>query len=61
VHLGRIQGAAQVITVIASAAGPLALAWCVESTGSYAFAFYTVAVAVTLLGVAAAFVRIPEP
>ena len=60
-HLGRIQGAAQVITVIASAAGPLALAWCVESTGSYAFAFYTVAVAVTLLGVAAAFVRIPEP
>jgi MFS family permease len=60
VHLGRIQGAAQVITVVASAAGPLTLAWCVESTGSYAFAFYAVAVAVMLLGAAAALVRIPD-
>ena len=35
-HLGRIQGAAQAMTVLASAIGPLLLAWCIEWTGSYA-------------------------
>jgi MFS family permease len=59
VHLGRIQGAAQVMTVIASAIGPLALAWCVEITGSYAIAFYTLAATVTALAAAAAGVEIP--
>ena len=39
-HLGRIQGAAQALTVLASAVGPLMLAYCIERTGSYAFAFY---------------------
>ncbi len=34
-HLGQIQGAAQAMTVLASAVGPLLLAWCVEWTGSY--------------------------
>ena len=34
-HLGRIQGAAQAMTVVASAVGPLLLAWCIELTGSY--------------------------
>ena len=38
-HLGRIQGAAQAMTVIASAVGPLLLAGCVEWTGSYAAMF----------------------
>ena len=38
-HLGRIQGAAQAMTVLASAIGPLLLAWCVEWTGSYAGMF----------------------
>jgi len=38
-HLGRIQGAAQALTVLASALGPLLLAWCVEWTGSYAMMF----------------------
>ena len=52
-HLGRIQGAAQVMTVIASALGPLILAWCVESTGSYAIAFYSLAATVIGVGVAA--------
>ena len=56
-HLGRIQGAAQAMTVIASAVGPLLLAWCVDVTGSYAFAFYTLAVTVVFLGLAAAFTR----
>jgi len=58
-HLGRIQGAAQVMTVIASAVGPLILAWCVESTGSYAVAFYTLAATVVVLGLSALVVRIP--
>ena len=38
-HLGRIQGAAQAMTVLASAVGPLLLAWCIEWTGSYAGMF----------------------
>lgn len=38
-HLGQIQGAAQMLTVLASALGPLVLAKVVESTGSYALAF----------------------
>jgi len=42
-HLGLIQGAAQAMTVLASAVGPLLLAWCVEWTGSYASMFYLLA------------------
>ena len=52
-HLGRIQGAAQAMTVVASAIGPLFLAVWVERTGSYAAAFYVLAVIVAVLGVAA--------
>jgi cyanate permease len=59
-ELGRIQGAAQAMTVVASAIGPLLLALCVEATGSYAAAFYTLAVAVAVLGVAAAVVPMPS-
>jgi MFS family permease len=58
-HLGRIQGAAQIMTVLASAVGPLLLAVCVERTGSYATAFYLLAVVVAGLGVAAAIVPVP--
>ena len=42
-HLGRIQGPAQAITVLASAIGPLLLAECVTRTGSYAAMFYLLA------------------
>ena len=58
-HLGRIQGAAQALTVLASAVGPLVLAYCIERTGSYGFAFYLLSLAVTLLAVVAAFVPLP--
>jgi MFS family permease len=58
-HLGRIQGAAQAMTVVASAVGPLLLALWVERTGSYAGAFHVLAVVVAALGVAAAVVSIP--
>jgi MFS family permease len=59
-HLGRIQGAAQILTVLASAVGPLLLARCVAATGSYAIAFYVLAVVVALLGLAAAVVPLPR-
>jgi MFS family permease len=58
-HLGRIQGAAQALTVLASAAGPLFLASFVETTGSYAAGFYTLAAFVAALAVATLVVPIP--
>ena len=58
-HLGRIQGAAQILTVLASAVGPLLLAQCVAWTGSYAAAFY--ALAAVVAGLAAAAALVPEP
>ena len=48
-HLGRIQGAAQALTVLASAVGPLFLASFVETTGSYAAGFYTLSALVAAL------------
>jgi MFS family permease len=60
-HLGRIQGAAQALTVVASAIGPLLFAWGVETTGSYATGFYGLSITVALMAVAAAVVRMPEP
>jgi cyanate permease len=58
-HLGKIQGAAQTLTVLASAVGPLLLAGCVELTGSYAAMFYVLAGVVAALGLWAWFVPTP--
>jgi cyanate permease len=58
-HLGRIQGAAQAMTVVASALGPLFLAIWSQATGSYAVAFYVLALVVAVLALAAATVPIP--
>jgi rhodanese-related sulfurtransferase/cyanate permease len=58
-HLGRIQGVAQAMTVVASAVGPLFLAVWAERTGSYAAAFYLLAAIVAVLGLAAGLVSIP--
>ena len=58
-HLGRIQGVAQALTVVASAVGPLLLAWCAAATGSYAVAFYTLAA--TLVGIVMAAIVVPFP
>jgi MFS family permease len=60
-HLGKIQGAAQTLTVLASAIGPLLLAKCVTLTGSYAMIFYLLAAVVGLLGLCAWFVKMPTP
>ena len=59
-HLGKIQGAAQALTVIASAIGPLLLAECVTRTGSYAIMFYVLSFLVLLLALFAWFVKIPR-
>ena len=59
VHLGKIQGAAQALTVIASAIGPLLLAECVARTGSYAAMFYALTFVVLLLALSAWFVKLP--
>jgi MFS family permease len=50
-HLGRIQGAAQMMTVFASAIGPLLLARTLEDTGSYNMMFNGLAVIVVALGI----------
>ncbi|HMX26276.1 MAG TPA: MFS transporter [Blastocatellia bacterium] len=56
-HLGKIQGAAQSLTVVASAVGPLLLAECVKRTGSYAVMFYILSLVVAALGVSAWLVK----
>ncbi len=60
-HLGQIQGAAQAMTVLASAVGPLLLAWCVEWTGSYGALFYLLAAAIALTAAMAAVTPLPQP
>jgi MFS family permease len=59
-HLGRIQGVAQAMTVLASAVGPLLLAATVERTGSYTAMFYLLAAAVGVFAAAAAIVPMPR-
>jgi MFS family permease len=58
-HLGQIQGIAQAVTVLASAVGPLLLAWCVTITGSYTAMFQILAVAIALVAVGAILVSLP--
>jgi MFS family permease len=60
-HLGRIQGIAQALTVLASAVGPLLLAVCVELTGSYAAMFRILAGVILLVAIGALSVRLPAP
>lgn len=59
-HLGRIQGAAQTLTVLASAVGPLLLAEALARTGSYDAIFQGLAVLIALLAVAAWTVPLPR-
>jgi hypothetical protein len=59
-HLGRIQGVAQALTVGASAIGPLLLAWCVEWTGSYTYMFQALAGVIAAAALAALVVSLPD-
>jgi len=58
-HLGRIQGAAQMVTVFASAVGPLLFAEVQKSTGSFSPALYTLSVIVCLTALTAWCTRLP--
>jgi MFS family permease len=58
-QLGRIQGAAQALTVVASAIGPLMLAWCAELTGSYAGMFTVLAAIIGVTAFAALITPVP--
>jgi MFS family permease len=58
-HLGRIQGAAQMLTVLASAVGPLLFATCHEKYGSYAPALYVLTPLVLILGIMACRTSLP--
>jgi len=59
-HLGQIQGIAQALTVLASAIGPLLLAWCASATGSYAAMFRILAIVIALTSVASLIVVVPK-
>lgn len=60
-HLGRIQGAAQMITVFSSGLGPLLFARSVEATGSYRPLLWVLAAAALVLCLLARGVRTPGP
>ena len=59
-HLGKIQGAAQLLTVLASAAGPLVLAAGQRAAGSYVPVLQSLAVISGVLVVAAWLVPLPN-
>jgi MFS family permease len=59
-HLGKIQGCAQMLTVFASAIGPLLLAETLARTGSYDAIFYGLAVIVVALGIGSWLVHLPS-
>jgi hypothetical protein len=58
-HLGRIQGVAQMLTVVASAAGPELMARWHAQSGSYVGLLYWLAAVVGVLGVAVAVTPLP--
>ena len=58
-HLGRIQGAAQALTVVASAVGPLLFAIGQQMTGSYVSGFYLLALLVAAVAALAVVVKVP--
>ncbi len=60
VHLGRIQSAAQALTVVASAVGPLLVEWSHDSAGSYRPIFFVAAGVAALGAVLALLTQLPQ-
>jgi MFS family permease len=58
--LGVIQGTAQALTVLASAIGPLLLAWCLDWTGSYRSIFFLLGGVIAATALASTIVRLPD-
>jgi hypothetical protein len=59
-HLGQVQGAAQLLTVLASAAGPLVLAAGHRASGSYAPVVQNLAAVASGFALAACLVPLPN-
>jgi MFS family permease len=58
-NLGRIQGTAQMLTVVSSGLGPVVFAKCLEASHSFAPVLFALAGCVLLLGIVAGAVRAP--
>jgi MFS family permease len=59
-HLGRIQGAAQMLTVLSSGLGPLLFAKCAEAAGSYAPLLFSLSGITVLLAIIAKVMQPPS-
>jgi cyanate permease len=59
-HLGRIQGAAQALTVVFSAVGPLIVAQSHAATGNYTSILYVFAAIAATFGIAAIWTPVPS-
>jgi MFS family permease len=60
-ELGRIQGSAQMLTVFASAAGPMIFSASKRATTSYTFVFVALASFMFVMAVVAMFTALPKP
>jgi MFS family permease len=60
-NLGKIQGTAQMVTVLASAIGPLLISLSHDQTKSYDLFFFASAAMCSLFAVCAVFIRVPRP
>ncbi|MCE9532582.1 MAG: MFS transporter [Planctomycetes bacterium] len=60
-HLGKIQGAAQMLTVLSSALGPVVFEFCKKQYGSYSLLFYALVPICGLLALLAWFTTTREP
>ena len=60
-ELGRIQGVAQMLTVFASASGPLLFSYSKQVTSTYTWIFQLLACLVLLMAVTALFTPLPQP
>ncbi len=59
-HLGRIQGSAQMVTVLSSAMGPVVFAWAQVHWNAFGPLLYVAAATVLLIGLAVRFLPLPE-
>ncbi|MBM3966679.1 MAG: MFS transporter, partial [Planctomycetes bacterium] len=60
-ELGQIQGAAQMLTVFASAAGPLVFSLAKRESNSYSTVFLSLAVAILFMAIASILTPLPHP
>jgi hypothetical protein len=59
-QVGRIQGAAHILSVFASAIGPVVLTWCKRDTGGYDAFFLAMAPLLVILGLSGWWDSLPK-